>query len=181
MLQCPFNKPKWEPMFWNNLREQDANISNCYSYALNYVEKNTDPDNMLKIQPGDISNSNVNNLTCRNIIKNIESDYNIELRPVRLNEPLLCNHYRIAIVLDNEGDHRDYHLYRQDMDNRWSHKQGKGKIKRYDSSFKPIYDPKVANRNYSTKDDLHNDKYNYSIFCGYFSIPYNGGPFYRNI
>ena len=38
----------------------------------------------------------------------LAGDYNIELRPVRLNEPLLCNHYRIAIVLDNEGDHRDY-------------------------------------------------------------------------
>ena len=44
--------------------------------------------------------------------------------------------------------------------------------------FNIIKDPKNADRNYSKKDK-NNDKYNYEIFCGYFSIPYNGGPFYR--
>ena len=63
----------------------------------------------------------------------------------------------IAIVLDEKGDYRDYHLYRQDNDGLWSHKQGKGKVKRYDASNNHIKDPKTADRNYST-DDKNNDK-----------------------
>ena len=183
-INCPFQKPKWEPLFWDNLREQDLQITNCYSYAFNLVDKNPDPENKHKIQPGELSNTNINNLTCKNIIYNIEKDYNITLRKVSLNEVLPCNHYRIAIVLDNKGEHRDYHFYRQDMPtpegHLWSHKQGKGKIKNYDASLNPITDPLTADRNYSKEEDKNSDKYNYEIFCGYFSVPYNGGPFYRN-
>lgn len=177
MSNC--KKPKWDPLFWDNLREQDLKITNCYNYAFNVVEKNTDPNNDHKIQPGEISNTNKNNLTCKNIIYNVERDYNISLRKVSLKESLPCNHYRIAIVIDNTGEHTDYHFYRQDSNGYWSHKQGKGKIKNIDSSGNKILDPLRANRNYSKKKDKSGDKYNYEIFCGYFSIPYNGGPFYR--
>ena len=121
--------PKWNPTFWDNLREQDLQTTNCYLYAFNVVDKNDDPENKHKIQPGEISNTNKNNLTCENIIHNIEKDYNMILRKVSLTEKLPCNHYRIAIFLDNEGDHRDYHFYRQDKDLKWSHKQGKGDVK----------------------------------------------------
>jgi hypothetical protein len=182
-INCPFNKPKYEPMFWDNLKVDDKKITNCYSYAFNYVDKNYDPENTHKLQPGEQSNTNINNLTCANIINNIEEDFGYKLRSVSLEEQLPCNHYRIAIVLDNIGDHRDYHFYRQDMPSPegylWSHKQGKGDIKRIDALGKYINDPKTASRNYSKKSDKSNDKYNYEVFCGYFSVPYNGGPFYR--
>ena len=39
-INCPFNKPKYEPMFWDNLKVDDKKITNCYSYAFNYVDKN---------------------------------------------------------------------------------------------------------------------------------------------
>ena len=184
MTDC--RTPKWDPPFWDNLREQDLQTTNCYYYAFNVVNKNEDPENKHKIQPGEliIPNTNKNNLTCKNILYNIEKDYNMKLRSVSLNEVLPCNHYRIAIVLDNEGDHRDYHFYRQDSPtpdgHLWSHKQGKGDIKNYDASGEYITDPKKADRNYSKADDKSQDKYNYGIFCGYFSVPYNGGPFYRD-
>ena len=32
---------------------------------------------------------------------------------------------------------------------------------------------------YNFLNDEKKDKYNYETFCGYFSVPYNGGPFYR--
>ena len=83
------------------------------------------------------------------------------------------------IVKDDKGKYKDYHFYRQDNDGFWSHKQGKDKIKRFDASFDIIRDPRNADRNYS-RDDKNKDKYNYEIFCGYFSVPHNGGPFYRN-
>ena len=181
MTDC--KTPNWDPEFWDNLRPQDLQTTNCYYYAFNVVDKNDNPDNKHKIQPGEISNTNKNNLTCQNILYNIERDYNMILRRVSLNEVLPCNHYRIAIVIDNVGDHRDYHFYRQDMPtpegHLWSHKQGKGKIKNYDASLNPITDPLTADRNYSKEEDKASDKYNYEIFCGYFSVPYNGGPFYR--
>tara|TARA_A100001015_G_scaffold220435_1_gene248061 strand:- start:2346 stop:2885 length:540 start_codon:yes stop_codon:yes gene_type:complete len=179
MEQCFLNRPSWNPQLWNNLDDKDLLITNCYSYAMNIIEKNKDPENNNhKIQPGEISNSKLDNNSCENIIQNIQKDFNFNLNPIGLYDILPCNHYRIAIVLDEKGDYRDYHLYRQDNDGLWSHKQGKGKIKRYDASNNHIKDPKTADRNYST-DDKNKDKYNYETFCGYFSVPYNGGPFYR--
>ena len=180
MEQCFLNKPSWNPRFWDNLNEKDLLITNCYSYAFNVVEKNNDPDsNDHKIQPGELSNSNFSNYSCDTIIKNIENDYNIKLNKVGLYDVLPCNHYRIAIVIDDKGKYKDYHFYRQDNDGFWSHKQGKDKIKRFDASFNIIRDPRNADRNYS-RNDKNKDKYNYEIFWGYFSVPYNGGPFYRN-
>ena len=177
MGSCIHNKPKWQPMYWDNLREQDLKITNCYSYAFNVVDKNSDPNNDHKIQPGEISNSLLENDNCDNIIKNIEKDNNIKLKKVHLLDSLPCDHYRIAIVIDDNGEHKDYHFYRQDNDTYWSHKQGKGNVHRHDASNNLIHNPEIADRNYS--NDENNDKYNYSIFCGYFSVPYNGGPFYR--
>ena len=58
----------------------------------------------------------------------------------------------------------DYHFYRQDMPtpegHLWSHKQGKGKIKNYDSSLNPITDPLNADRNYSKEEEVILDKKN---------------------
>ena len=182
MADC--KTPNWDPSFWDNLRPQDLKTTNCYYYAFNVVDKNENPDNDHKIQPGESSKTNKNNNTCENIIFNIEQDYNMKLRKVTLNEVLPCNHYRIAIVIDNVGEFKDYHFYRQDSPtpdgHLWSHKQGKGKILNVDASGEYITDPKKADRNYAKKDDKTSDKYNYEIFCGYFSVPYNGGPFYRD-
>ena len=61
MGSCIHNKPKWKPMYWDNLREQDLKITNCYAYAFNVVDKNSDPNNDHKIQPGEISNSLLEN------------------------------------------------------------------------------------------------------------------------
>ena len=80
-------------------------------------------------------------------------DYNMKLRSVSLNEVLPCNHYRIAIVLDNEGDHRDYHFYRQDSNGLWSHKDGGMPVTNKDASGKLIYDPKKADKNYPKKKE----------------------------
>ena len=66
-------------------------------------------------------------------------------------------------------------IFMTDFDGLWSHKQGKGRVKRFDASKNLIYDPMRSDRNYSR--DKKQDKYNYEIFCGYFSVPYNGGPF----
>ena len=69
MGSCIHNKPKWIPMYWDNLREQDLKITNCYGYAFNVIEKNPDPNNDHKIQPGDRSNSSLENDNCDNNVQ----------------------------------------------------------------------------------------------------------------
>jgi hypothetical protein len=77
-------------------------------------------------------------------------------------------------VLDNSGEKKDYHFYRQDKDGYWSHKTGDKKISNLDASGNRILNPELCDRNYDKKN---NDEYNYEIFCGYFSSPHKGGPF----
>jgi len=88
-----------------------------------------------------------------------------------INSPVPCGHYRIALVLDNKGEHLDYHFYRQDLDGYWSHKTGRDPISNIDASNNKILDPEKIDRNY---DKDNNDKFNYDIFCGYYSVKYNG-------
>ena len=51
-----------------------------------------------------------------------------------------------------------------------------------DASGNLIKDPETADRNYDTQDDNSNNETdnNYYKFCGYYSVPYEGGPFKRN-
>ena len=44
-----------------------------------------------------------------------------------------------------------------------------------------ITDPSLADRNYDAQNDNKNNETdnNYYKFCGYYSVPYEGGPFKR--
>jgi hypothetical protein len=50
-----------------------------------------------------------------------------------------------------------------------------------DASGNMITDPAIADRNYDKQDDNTNNETdnNYYKFCGYYSVPYEGGPFKR--
>ena len=52
---------------------------------------------------------------------------------------------------------------------------------RVDASGKLIIDPETADRNYDESNDNQNNETdnNYYKFCGYYSVPYEGGPFKR--
>ncbi len=71
---------------------------------------------------------------------------------------------KIAIVVDPD---QDYHFYRQDRTMMWSHKSGGTKVTNQDASKRPIYDPALANRNY-TDNNGHLD---YDTFCSYLCVP----------
>ena len=91
-----------------------------------------------------------------------------------INDPINCTHYKIALVIDNKGDKLDYHFYRQDNNGYWSHKTGHDPVSNVDASGKLITNPETCDRNYDKKK---NDEFNYEIFCGYYAVKYNGGPF----
>jgi len=160
------NNPILDFEYWNTLDEDVLNYTNCYSYAFDRIENNRNS----KLQPGELSNDEYNKYTCNHIVNKIKKDHSGIYKTDNI-EYIPCNHYKIALVIDNKGNHDDYHFYRKDHNGLWSHKRGKYPITNLDASNNLIYDPKYADRNYDKED---NDEFNYEIFCGYYSIPYTG-------
>ena len=169
-IKC--NGPKWEPKKWE-MSDEEHDINNCYSYIFNYKEKNLED----KLQPGQLSNDEYKKTTCEDIIEKMKKDYEkLGIRKLRdINEEIECTNYKIALFIDNKGKELDYHFYRQDLNGYWSHKTGHDPISNVDASGKLITDPENCDRNYDKKN---NDKFKYNKFCGYFSVKYNGGPFF---
>ena len=170
MNYCPIknNKcggPKYNPTEWD-LSEDLHDINNCYSYVMNIKEK----DILEKRQPGEFCGKEFK-YDCNNLDKMIKCDFPNITKLDNIDSPIPCDHYRIALVLDKNGKHLDYHFYRQDLDGYWSHKTGHDPISNIDASGNKIYDPKKIDRNY---DKDNNDHFNYDIFCGYYSVKYNG-------
>ena len=171
---CDKYKPRWDPNFWNNLDDKYNDITNCYSYAFNFVEKYGDD----KVQPGELSGEKFLNYSCSDIEEKVKRDYDINyLNKLETKDDIVpCNHYKIALVLDDKNEDKDYHFYRQDLNGYWSHKTGKDPVSNKDASGNLIKDPKYADRNYKRKNDNDN---NYYIFCNYYSVPFNDGPKFR--
>lgn len=76
---------------------------------------------------------------------------------------------KIAAVIDPDAD---FHYYRQDSNGMWSHKPGAMPVINKDSSGRPIYDPKLAGRNYPGDDEKNG--LNYTGFCGFYCVPRDG-------
>jgi len=171
-------KPQYRPNYWNNLDPNTRDYSNCYSYAFDRYEVDADK----KLQPGELSVGKFNSYNCDEILNKLKQDYNTyNIIQVTKDYKPPCNHYKIALVIDDTGDEQDYHFYRQDDDGYWSHKPGKENVRRMDASGNMITDPSIADRNYDKQDDNTNNETdnNYYKFCGYYSVPYEGGPFKR--
>lgn len=165
--------PSFEPSKWNDdLTEKEIETTNCYSYAFNRIESNRNEDD--KLQPGEMSGETYKMYECNEIINKMILDHPYLNKINTIHESIPCDHYRIALVLDKNGEKKDYHYYRQDKDGNWSHKTGNNKVSNEDASGNIITNPELCDRNY---DKEKNDEYNYNIFCGYFSVPYQGGPF----
>lgn len=162
------NKPKWEPEKWN-LSKKEHELTNCYSYAFDTIIK--EGERHKKLQPGELSGNRFNKYDCNSIINKVKKDYALlGIRKLKdMYEEIECTNYRIALVIDNKGDNIDYHFYRQDSNNKWSHKAGDNEVSNVDASNNIIIDPEKADRNYNK---YNNGNYNYSIFCGYYSVPY---------
>jgi hypothetical protein len=155
--------PSYDPNKWE-LNINDHEINNCYSYALNIVEN----DIIEKRQPGEKCNLEFE-YDCKNIEKMIKCDFPNINRIDSIDTEIPCDHYRIALVLDNKGEHLDYHFYRQDLNGYWSHKTGHDPITNLDASNNIISNPEKIDRNY---DNDKNDQFNYDVFCGYYSVKY---------
>ena len=167
---CIPHKYNVETEPWNN--DNHIKFNNCYSYALN------EPDSNLKEKryPGQSSNTKRNEsiYTCEYYEQLLKSDNPHIVKTNNFNEcPCDKPYHMISMVIaDNttpyeEDDGDDFHFYRLDNNNKWSHKPGSRKVSYIDANNKEVIDPAYAEHNYSLIDG---ESKNYNNFCGYYCI-----------
>jgi len=145
---------------------------NCYSYFLNLKDpsaielcrKTYSKRNICRrSQPGYASHYpalQTADFNCPTIMKRTLADNpNI----VKTSKEAQCGptHYKGAVVV---APGRDYHYYRLNDENVWTHKPGYKPSTYLDAKNKIIKDPEIAARDYG--DTLH-----YKDFCGFVCVP----------
>ena len=169
----------WEPPYdsklWNSKKEH-RDVFNCYIYALNIhdprqIKKCLETECDLPFhQPGLISgykgfDSNKPK-TCPEMIARIIGD-NSTITQIGFEEKCPPKTSKIALVVDED---EDYHFLRQDRGGWWSQKGGAKPVTNLDASLRPIWDPALANNNWTNSQGT----LNYDIFCGYLCVPRSG-------
>lgn len=145
---------------------------NCFAYAFDYVDmpdKKACNDKGCDIpfhQPGRGSGypkwAKVKGKRCPDLIGRLKGDIP-SLKTTTFTRKCKRGTYKVALVVDPKND---YHFYRQDSDGMWSHKPGGTKVTRVDASGRPIYNPELADRDYT-----HDSGLNYKQFCSYVCAP----------
>ncbi|NOK18193.1 LamG domain-containing protein [Corallococcus carmarthensis] len=136
-------KSSFTPGFWNGTSRQYVN--NCYNYATNRA---TDTF----AQPGRASGAQASTWDCASVVQAAVND-GLELLP---GSPDTLGYKSAAALVVAPG--YDYHWYRRDLNNLWTHKPGGTAATTLDNAGQPITDPATANRGL------------YTQFCGYFKV-----------
>jgi hypothetical protein len=132
----------FDPSKWNNDWSIRAS-NNCYNYANDKITNTF-------AQPGRGSGKQYEKFRCADIIRAAVNDGEVDVMGVQ-NVPI--GSQLIALVV--APDH-DFHWYRLDADNHWSHKPGTFTARNFDNSQNLILSPETCDRG------------RYSNFCGYF-------------
>ena len=161
----------YEPSKWN----EDIFIRkshNCYSYALNIIQKrratkcqkknNKKKSVCLRKQPNNINKRDESH-NCEDLMNNILKEYP-EIKKTTKNSRCPEGFYRVALFLLNRKDNHhltlnDFHFYRQDSNGFWSHKDGWRKATNKDKHGRLIRDPEIV------------ENENESKLCTYFIFP----------
>jgi hypothetical protein len=151
-------EPTYNPNYWNN-NKNIKNNNNCYSYSVN--NKN---HKFGKPQPGYFARFNHiknNQYKCAYFFKRILNDIpSVYLTSFK--QKCKKGFTKAFFAIDSNKNEHDYHFYRQDKNQLWSHKPGTTNVINYDADYKIIKNPYKANRNYST--------YNYDKPCFFFCV-----------
>ena len=162
----------YDPDLYN--RHQGIKEShNCFAYAFRYMDlpqngKTPCTKESCPIpypQPGRASGypkwSKVDGKRCPDLIARIMGDVP-GIKPSTFEKRCPKGMRKIVPVVAPKDD---YHFYSQDANGEWSHKPGATEVTRLDANKRPIHDPKLASRDYTSSG------INYSEFCGYWCIP----------
>lgn len=138
--------PSFTPNVWNDGGGYQLN-NNCYNYAMNR-RTNT------RAQPGRASGQQVTTMSCTAVRNAAIRD---GLQPVSgIAGSLFLNFKGYAALVVAPG--YDYHWYRRDENDYWTHKPGQTRAVNRDNSGNLITDPQTADRGV------------YTDFCGYFLV-----------
>ena len=145
---------EYEPSLWNISSVMP--YVNCYSYAFN--------NQMNWMNPGSNSIGTITqaSISRENILTYIQADaaqLGFVFEEIAYDACCTSGSYKVALVIDPGTD---YHWYRQNPDGTWSHKPGRSAVVNHDASGQLIYNPQIANRDYS---DI-----NYTDFVGFYRI-----------
>ncbi|MEW6347748.1 MAG: DUF4384 domain-containing protein [Thermodesulfobacteriota bacterium] len=155
--------PVFEPGKWN--RAGAIKKNNCYNYGTNRMT-------YTYAQPGNQCGRPIRRFSCRSVREAVICDGLVPVKwssyglrgtsrppetgstPVAERSDVLYGHVAAVIVSPNY----DYHWYRLDNANWWSHKSGFSRATDKDSKGRKIKDPKTCSRPYRD-------------FCGYYFVP----------
>lgn len=133
--------PPYSPGYWNDSGTvQHSN--NCYNYGNN---KRTDTF----AQPGRAAGSMYTSMACTNVFNAAVAD---GLEPLPATGKCKDSQDKVALVV---WPGHDFHWYRQDSSQKWSHKPGQTRATNLDNSGHQITNPETADRG------------PYTAFCGY--------------
>jgi hypothetical protein len=172
------SEPAYNPARYNG-KFPVKDSHNCFAYAFNVMDVppaeicNEKECNAPFHQPGRKSGypkwSEVPDKRCPDLVARLKADVpGLTLSSFTRRCPRGTS--KIGLVADPDND---YHFYRQDKRRKdsglslWSHKPGATNVTDLDASKRPIYNPELADRNY-TKNGGHLD---YTHFCAFLCAP----------
>ena len=137
---------EYNPDLWNknnNIRKSH----NCYSYALGNIVN----DLKSKAQPGYASGYNYinnNNFNCKSFKERLKKDSPGSYLE-KFDNACIPGFYKIFLALDPGND---YHWYRQDSNQYWSHKPGESNVTNLDASSQKIKNPLLSNKKFKYRN-----------------------------
>jgi len=135
---------QYDPKLWNN-NDDIKSTHNCYTYALGKIVPGLDS----KAQPGYASgyeHINDDEYECKAFRERLKKDSPGSYLE-KFDNSCLPGFYKVFLALDPKND---YHWWRQNKDQYWSHKPGSTDVTNVDADGKKIKNPLKANRNYSS-------------------------------
>jgi len=135
---------QYNPNLWNN-NDDIKNTHNCYTYALGKIIPGLDS----KAQPGYASgyeHINDDEYECKAFRERLKKDSPGSYLE-KFDNSCLPGFYKVFLALDPKND---YHWWRQNKDQYWSHKPGSTDVTNVDADGKKIKNPLKANRNYGS-------------------------------
>jgi hypothetical protein len=138
------SEPNYNPKEWNDISSIKYS-HNCYSYAMGKIVKGLDS----KAQPGYASgynHINDNDYDCKEFYERLTKD-NPGSYIEKFDKSCIPGFYKVFLALDVGND---YHWWRQDSNQLWSHKPGSTDVVNVDASGNLIKNPYKANRKYDS-------------------------------
>jgi hypothetical protein len=135
---------EYNPHLWND-DDKIKTTHNCYTYALGKIV----PGLKSKAQPGYASgfeHINDDEYECKYFFDRLKKDVPASYVG-QFDKSCIPGFYKVFLALDPKND---YHWWRHNKDNYWSHKPGSTEVTDIDSDGKKIKNPLLANRKYDT-------------------------------